>query len=265
MSPGLRQLDVSIDLRTVLISGGGRGIGRAAGLAFARQGFAVAVGARTGAQVEEVARECRALGVPALGLQLDVADRDSCDGAVDRCLDEWRRLDVLVNNAGTATSHKFIEIDDRTWENTLKVDLTGAFFLTRAALPHMLQRAEGAVISIASIAGKHGAPYIAAYASAKHGLIGLMRSLASEYAASGITFNCVCPGYVDTSMTDGAIATIMERTGRTYEDALRPLLTPQGRLVEAEEVASVCVFLAGRAARSINGQAINVDGGLLQS
>jgi NAD(P)-dependent dehydrogenase (short-subunit alcohol dehydrogenase family) len=251
--------------RTVLISGGGRGIGRAAALAFARDGFAVAVGARTTAEVEAVADDCRAVGVPALALRLDVSDRASCDAAVERCLQEWTRLDVLVNNAGTASSHKFTDVDDETWERTLRVDLTGAFYLTRAAVPQMLERGEGAVISVASIASRQGAPYIAPYVAAKHGLLGLMRSLAAEYARSGVTFNCVCPAYVDTPMTEGAIATIMRKTGRSYEEALRPLLTPQGRLVRPEEVAAICLFLAGPLARSITGQAINVDGGWVQS
>src|SRR5205085_8219048 len=124
---------------------------------------------------------------------------------------------------------------------------------------------QGTVIAVASIAGKVGVAYACDYSAAKHGLIGLMRSLAVEYARRGVTFNCVCPAYVDTALTQQAVANVMARTGRSREEALKPLLTPQGRLVTPEEVAAVCVFLASDAARGINGQAINVDGGQVQS
>jgi NAD(P)-dependent dehydrogenase (short-subunit alcohol dehydrogenase family) len=175
------------------------------------------------------------------------------------------RIDILVNNAGIATSHKFTDIEDEIWERTLRVNLTGPFFMTRAALPGMLHRANGVVIAMASIASKVGAPYIAPYTAAKHGLLGLMRSLSAEYARSGVTFNCVCPSYVDTPMTESAIQNIMQTTGRSRDQAVRALWSPQGRLIDPEEVAAVCLLLAGPRGRSINGQAINVDGGRVQS
>jgi NAD(P)-dependent dehydrogenase (short-subunit alcohol dehydrogenase family) len=225
----------------------------------------VAVAARTLSEIEAVASECRSLGTSAFAAQLDVTNPVSCAAVVDRCTSEWGSIDVLVNNAGTAESSKFLEIDDDLWQRTLDVDLTGAFYMTRAAIPNMIARSAGAVITISSIAGKVGAQYIAAYSAAKHGVIGLMRSLAAEYRLTGVTFNCVCPGYVDTSMTVTTIENIMRRTGRTREESLRALLTPQGRLIRPEEVAAVCVLLASPEGRSINGQAINVDGGTVQS
>ena len=248
-----------------LISGGGRGIGQAIALAFAREGARVAVGARTLDQVQAVANECRALGANALGLHLDVSTDASCREAVRRVEESWGGIDILVNTAGFARSSKFLDIDDELWQHTLAVDLTGAFFLTRAALPAMLSRGDGAVIAIASIAGKIGGPYIAPYTVAKHGLIGLVRALASEYPRSGVTFNAVCPAFVDTPLTEQSIAKIVERTGRPREAAREALFTPQGRLVRPDEVAAVCVLLARRAGRGINGQAINVDGGTVQS
>ncbi len=250
---------------SVLVTGGGRGIGRAVALAFAAEGASVAVAARTRESLEEVAGECRAAGARAIAVPLDVTDEASCVVAIERCESEWGHLDVLVNNAGLATSQKFTDVDNATWYRTLAVDLTGPFFLTRAALPGMLRRRHGAVITIASIAGKQGAPYIAPYVAAKHGVIGLMRALAAEYAASGVTFNCVCPAYVDTPMTEEAIVHIMRKTGRNREEALGPLLTPQGRLVQPAEVAALCVLLASAIGKGINGQAINVDGGAVQS
>jgi NAD(P)-dependent dehydrogenase (short-subunit alcohol dehydrogenase family) len=250
----------ALEGQTALVTGGGRGIGRAVALAFAREGARVAVAARGEGEIESVARECGGLAVP-----LDVTDEAACRRAVGRCLEAWGRLDVLVNNAGIATSQKFLELDLETWRRVLAVDLDGPFLVTRAALPAMLERGSGAVIAIASVASRVGAPYVAAYTAAKHGLLGLMRSLAAEHARSGVTFNCVCPAYVDTPMTERTIENIVGRTGRTREEALRALLTPQGRLVAPEEVAAVCVLLASPAGRGINGQAIGVDGGQVQA
>jgi NAD(P)-dependent dehydrogenase (short-subunit alcohol dehydrogenase family) len=250
----------TLEGRTALVTGGGRGIGREVALAFAREGARVAVAARTVSEVEAVAREC---GAGAVGVRLDVTDEASCAAAVERAERALGGIDVLVNNAGVATSHKFTDLDTGTWRRIMAVDLDGAFFMTRAAVPGMLRRGSGAVIAIASISSKTGAPYISAYTAAKHGLLGLMRALASEYARRGVTFNCVCPAYVDTPMTEASVENIMARTGRTREQALEPLLTPQGRLVSPAEVAAVCVLLASDAGRGINGASIDVDGGLL--
>ena len=243
------------------MTGGGRGIGRSIALAFAREGARVAVAARTGAEVEAVAAEC---GRDAIAVPLDVTDEAACAAAVERAERELGGLDVLVNNAGIAISHKFTDLDTVTWRRIMAVDLDGPLFLTRAAVPGMLRRGSGSVIAVASVAAKVGAPYVAAYTAAKHGLLGLMRALAAEYASRGLTFNCVCPGYVDTAMTEATVANIVARTGRTREQALAPLLTPQGRLVAPDEVAAVCVLLASAAGRGINGVAVNVDGGQLQ-
>ncbi|TMC11452.1 MAG: SDR family oxidoreductase [Chloroflexi bacterium] len=251
----------ALEGRNALVTGGGRGIGREIALAFAREGARVAVAARTAAEIEAVAAEC---GGGAIAIPLDVADEAACAAAVERAERELGGLDVLVNNAGVAASHKFTDVDTATWRRILAVDLDGPFFLTRAAVPGMLRRGSGTVIAVASIAAKLGAPYIAPYTAAKHGLLGLMRALAAEYAAKGLTFNCVCPGYVDTPMTEASVANIMARTGRTREQALAPLLTPQRRLVAPAEVAAVCVLLASDAGRGINGAAINVDGGQVQ-
>ncbi|HLQ62420.1 MAG TPA: SDR family NAD(P)-dependent oxidoreductase [Candidatus Acidoferrales bacterium] len=245
---------------TALVTGGGRGIGKAVCLAFAREGARVAAAARTVAEIEAVAAETGGLALP-----LDVTDEAACRGAVERVEREWGGLDVLVNNAGISGGRKFAEIDAATWRRTLAVDLDGAYLMIRAALPGMLQRKRGAVIQVASVAGRVGVPYAADYVAAKHGLIGLSRALAAEFPRSGVTFNCVCPAFVDTPMTQRTVANIVGRTGRTPADAEKALHTPQGRLVQPEEVAVVCVLLASPAGRGINGQALNVDGGQVQS
>jgi len=247
--------------KVALVTGASSGIGRASALAFAREGALVAVAARSQVEIELVAREC---GPGAVAVPLDVTDEDACEAAVARVERELGGLDVLVNNAGIAISQKFTDADTATWRRLMAVDLDGPFFMTRAAVRGMLQRGSGAVIAIASIASKVGGPYLSAYTAAKHGLLGMMRALAAEYARQGLTFNCVCPGYADTPMTEATIANIMARTGRTREQALEPLLTPQGKLVAPAEVAAVCVLLASDAGRGINGAAINVDGGEVQ-
>ncbi|HVC99701.1 MAG TPA: SDR family NAD(P)-dependent oxidoreductase [Candidatus Dormibacteraeota bacterium] len=250
-----------LDGMTALVTGGGRGIGRAVALAFAAEGARVAVAARTSAEIEAVAAEC---GGGAIAIPLDVTDEAACGAAVAVVKERMGGLQLLVHNAGIATSHKFIDLDTASWRRVMAVDLDGPFFLTRAALPLLLEGGEGAVIAIASVAARVGMPYVAAYTAAKHGLLGLMRALAAENVRRGITFNCVCPGYVDTPMTEQSVANIMARTGRSREQALEPLLTPQGRLVTPEEVAAVCLLLASREGRGITGQALNVDGGFFQ-
>ncbi|MCA1817059.1 MAG: 3-oxoacyl-ACP reductase FabG [Acidobacteria bacterium] len=254
-----------LDNRLSVITGGGRGIGRAVALAFAREGASVALLARTSAEVEraaaEIAEEC---GVETLHATCDVSNADEVARAFASVAEKFGRgCDVLVNNAGVAESAPFLKTDQEMWQRHLAINLTGTFLCTRAALPAMLERGWGRVINVASIAGKTGAPYISAYAASKHGVLGLTRSLALEVAAKGVTVNAVCPGYVDTEMTTRALRNIEEKTGRPAADALEAIRrqSPQQRLVTSEEVAAVALLLASDEGRGINGQAINVDGG----
>ncbi|HZQ78520.1 MAG TPA: SDR family NAD(P)-dependent oxidoreductase [Acidimicrobiia bacterium] len=255
----MRSTGGSLAGRVALVTGAGRGIGAAIARAFAGEGAVVGLAARTGPEIEAVAADCGGGGARAF--VADLSDESACAALVRRVEDGVGPLDVLVNNAGIATSAKFVDTSTAEWRRVMALDLDAPFFLTRAALPGMLARSRGAVINIASVAARAGFPYVAAYTAAKHGLLGLTRALAAEYPASGVTFNCVCPFYVDTAMTETTVANIMARTGRSRDEALAPLLTPQGRLVAAEDVAAVCLLLASDAGRSINGQAVNVDGG----
>lgn len=248
--------------KRALVTGGGRGIGRSAALALASAGARVAIAARTTSEIEEVARSC---GGGAIAIPLDVTSEDSCFRCSKVAISELGGIDLLVHSAGVAASHKFTDLTTEEWHRVMSVDLDGPFLMIRSVLPAMLAQRSGTVVAIASIAAKVGLPYLAAYSAAKHGLLGLIRSLAADYAGAGITFNCLCPGYVDTSMTEATIEKIMSRSGRSRAEALGPLLTPQGRLVTPEEVAAACVFLASDAGRSITGQAINIDGGAVQS
>jgi len=237
------------------VTGGGRGIGRAIALAFAKEGARVAVAARTQEQVAAVAEE---IGGGARALVCDVSSPQS---VAEMFAD--LKPDILVNNAGIAESATFVSTTDELWHRHLAINLSGTFYCTRAALPAMLEKGWGRVINIASIAAKTGAPYVAAYAASKHGVLGLTRSLAVEVAARGVTVNAICPGYVETEMVSRGIEQITSKTGRSAEEALGALkrMSPQNRLVTPEEVAAVALLLASDEGRGITGQGINIDGG----
>jgi 3-hydroxybutyrate dehydrogenase len=256
---------MSLSNKVALITGGGRGIGRAIALAFAREGARVAVASRTLEQVREVADEIERLTrTKALALVCDVSDPTN----VERMFSAVREglehdVDILVNNAGIAESATLVNTSNELWQRHLAINLSGTFYCTRAALPAMLKNGWGRIINIASIAGKTGAPYIAAYAASKHGVMGLTRSVAVEVGAGGVTVNAICPGYVDTDMVSRGIERITTRTGLSADEALDSLkkMSPQNRLVTPEEVASLALLLASEEGRGINGQGLNIDGG----
>jgi 3-hydroxybutyrate dehydrogenase len=249
----------------VLVTGAGRGIGRAIALRFASAGYAVGVAGRSESAIRAVADEIASMGAEAHAVRCDVTMRDSVDRAViesDRTLGQ---PDVLVNNAGAADSVPFSAMEDELWHRMLAVNLTGTYYCMRAVLPGMLERQRGRVINIASIAGRTGFAYTAAYCAAKHGVVGLTRSVALEAAGKGVTVNAICPGWVDSDMTRDSIARIVRTTGRTADEARSAIerMNPQRRLIQPDEVAALAVFLAGPDAHGINGQALGVDGGEL--
>lgn len=251
--------------KIALITGGGRGIGRAVAFAFAREGAQVALAARTASEVERVAAEIKdECGVETLSAACDVSDARQVERVFAHLAESFGRgCDVLVNNAGIAESAPLLKTDDELWQRHLAINLTGTFLCTRAALPAMIERGWGRVINVASIAGKTGAPYITAYAASKHGVLGLTRSVALEVATKGVTVNAICPGYVDTDMTTRALDKIEAKTGRPAAETLEAIkrMSPQQRLVTPAEVAALALLLASDEGRGINGQAINVDGG----
>jgi 3-hydroxybutyrate dehydrogenase len=250
----------SLTGRRALVTGGGRGIGRAVAIALAGAGASVAVAARTRAEVDDVARE---IGAPAIAATVDVADPDSVRALFRDVRAKLGAIDILVNGAGIAPSAPLAKTTDAQWRQAIDVNLSGSFHCLREALPAMAAAGWGRAINVASIAGKTGMPYIAAYAASKHGVLGLTKVAALEYAAHGVTVNAVCPGYVDTPMTDVSVRRIVEKTGMAEKDIRQRLAdsSPQKRLYTVDEVAALVLFLCGDAAAGINGQALSIDGG----
>lgn len=252
--------------KVALVTGAGRGIGRAVSLALAAAGADVALLARTSSQLADCAVAVESIGRRALPLPVDVTDAPSVEQGVERVAAELGPVAVLVNGAGVAPSLKFLETADDLWLSTLSTNLSGPFYLCRAVLPQMLKAGWGRIINVASTAGRVGYKYNAAYVASKHGLVGLTRALALETAAHGVTVNGVCPGFVDTAIVSAAVADLVARSGRSPHEARRAFesMSPQGRLMTPEEVAQAVLFLTTEAARGINGQSIIIDGGGVQ-
>src|SRR5260221_8813999 len=236
--------------RRALVTGGGRGIGRAVALDLGRAGAAVAVAARTRAEVEKVAAEVEGEGGRAVARPIDVADPEGVRAAFAQAREALGGIDILVSGAGVAPTAPLARTSDAVWRQVLETNLSGVFYGLREALREMTARGWGRGVNLASIAGKTGYPYIGAYAASKHGVLGLTKCAALEVATTGVTVNAVCPGYVDTPMLEAGVARIVEKTGLTPEEARRRLadLSPQKRLYTAEEVSAPVLFLCGEAA-----------------
>jgi NAD(P)-dependent dehydrogenase (short-subunit alcohol dehydrogenase family) len=228
--------------RTVVVTGGAKGIGKAVAERFAA----------AGERVEALGRD-----------ELDVTDEEQVTAFFERL----GRVDVLVNNAGVASSASLARTTLDDWRAHLDVNATGAFLCTRAVVSGMIERGDGRIVTVASVAGLHGMRYTAAYAASKHAAVGLMRATAAELAGTGVTANAVCPAWVRTDMTKRTVANIVEKTGRTAEEAESDLeaMTSLGRLLEPDEVAAAVAFLASPEAAAINGQALVLDGGGVQT
>jgi NAD(P)-dependent dehydrogenase (short-subunit alcohol dehydrogenase family) len=245
------------------VTGASRGIGRTIVEHLAASGHQVAITARSVGDLQSLADS---LDVPTLVLPADVTDPGAPDRLVADVVAAWGGIDVAVLNAGEAISAPIHRTDDELWQQMLEVNLTAPFRFIRAAVPPMKQAGFGRIIVIASIASKIGAPYITAYSAAKHGVIGAVRSAAIELATTGVTVNAVCPGYVDTPLTDRALESIVAKTGLDMAAARATLENshPIKRLITTDEVASVVDMLVADTG-GITGQGIVIDGGSVQS
>jgi NAD(P)-dependent dehydrogenase (short-subunit alcohol dehydrogenase family) len=245
-----------------LVTGASKGIGAACALALSQAGHRVALVSRDAASLRAVAET---LPGDALVVPADLLDPAAPETVFARVEEEWGPVEVLVVNAGASMSAPLVRTTDEDWQRMLDLNLTAPFRCLRRALPAMTDAGFGRVVVIASIAGKVGSARIAAYTASKHGVLGLVRTAAAEVASSGVTVNAVCPGYVDTPMTDESVENIAAGTGRSEDDARATLerMQPIGRLVTVEEVAATVMLCVDNAA--INAQGINVDGGSVQS
>ena len=256
-----------LEKRGAVVTGGGRGIGAATAHALARAGARVVVSARTTAEIEQVAGQLREAGSEAWAVACDITEPDQIANLVDTAREHLGQVDILINNAGIASSAPLKAVTLEEWNRILAVNVTGPFLCTQGFMPGMLEKGWGRVVTVASIAGKVGHPYISAYCASKHAVIGFTRAVATEVASKGVTVNAVCPGYVDTPMTDQSLDRIAEKTGLDRDKARHHLeqLSPQGRLIEAAEVAYLVVSLCSPQAKGVNGQAVVLDGGTVQS
>ena len=250
------------DGSVAVVTGGGQGIGAAIARALAAEGAAIVVAARTADRIEKVAAEIRGGGGKAWAVQCDVTDAASVHSLAQAAARRAGVVDILVNNAGTAHSAPLGKITLEDWNRVFAVNATGTFLCTQAFIPAMVMRKQGSVVNVASVAGLAGARYIAAYAAAKHAVIGLTRSVAAELEGTKVTCNAVCPGFVDTEMTKESVARVVAKTGKAPAETLTAMLASAGqkRLITPEEVAEAVLRLCDPHGQRPNGKAITITG-----
>jgi 3-oxoacyl-[acyl-carrier protein] reductase len=239
-----------------LVTGGGRGLGRAIALALARQGADVGVNYRSNADsAAEVVAQIGAMGRSAIPIQGDTsAGRAACEAIVKAAIDEFGKVDILVNNAGITRDNLMMRMDEEEWQSVIDTNLSGPFWMTRAIARPMLKARSGRIINMSSVAGRMGNVGQANYASAKAGLIGLTKSVARELASRGITCNAIAPGLIETELTADIPAAAREFVINS---------TPLGYIGSVEDVAAAAVYFASDEARYVTGQVLGVDGGMM--
>ncbi len=248
--------------KVAVVTGGGRGIGRAIAVALAHASARVAVTGRSADVLHQTCAEISQHGGEAAAFPGDIADAGTVHNTFEQIRSTLGPVDILVNNAGMTASVKFTDMDDALWEQIMRVNATGPYLCCKAVVPHMIEQKWGRIVNIASIAALSGLPYSVSYSASKHALLGLTRSLALELGRYGITSNAICPGWTDTDMLHTAVANIVEKTGRTEDEARASVLalSKQPRVITPEEVAAVTLELVSAAGANRNGEAIVLDG-----
>ena len=247
-----------------IVTGGSRGIGAAIADELARLGADLTLIGRTADTLEQAAGDIyHRHQVAVTPVVADVTDEAAIVAAFESIRERVPQPEILINNAGGATSAPFARLEREQWDTAITLNLTSAYLCTQQIVPAMLDAGYGRIVNIASTAGLTGYRYVTAYCAAKHGLVGLTRALALELARKGITVNAVCPGFTETDMLDQSVQNIVEKTGRSADQARAELAAgnPQGRLIQPQEVAATVGWLCLPTAAAINGQAVSVDGG----
>jgi 3-oxoacyl-[acyl-carrier protein] reductase len=240
--------------QTAVVTGAGRGIGRAIALKFAAEGADVVCASRTQENSEKVAAEIRALGRKAWAFAVDVADSAAVSVAAEKILTDCGKVDILVNNAGVARDGLVMRMSDADWDTVLDTNLKGAFLFTKAFSRGFAKQRSGRIINISSVIGLIGNPGQSNYAASKAGLIGFTQSVAREFASRGITANCIAPGFIETDMTS-------ELNAELKANILRQI--PMGKFGASEDIANAALFLASPSASYVTGQVLTVDGGMV--
>lgn len=252
-----------LDGKTAVVTGGGQGIGAAVVHALADAGASVVVSGRTLSKLEQIAEELRQEGRNVWAAACDVSDPAAIARLAAVAKEKLGPVDILVNNAGVAHSAPIARTSLEDWEKMFRINATGAFLCLQAFLPDMLEKKWGRIVNVASMAGLTGAPYIIAYTASKHALVGLTRAAAAEVGKHGVTVNAVCPGYVETPMTEATIENIVRKTGKSADEARQAILStmPAGRMILPEEVATAVLALVTDESGTRNGEAVVIDGG----
>lgn len=250
-----------LENKVAIVTGGGRGIGRAIAEAFAKEGASVAIISRNVGNLKDTAATLSQHGNNVMAVPCDIRTAGNVDKAISDVVDKFGKIDVLVNNSGASGMNPLDRPDDSKWIDIINTNLTGMYLVTKRVLRSMND--EGRVINISSVLGKFGVPGYTAYCTSKHGVIGFTRALAQELAPRKITVNAICPGWVDTEMATEGIMEISSHIGVSPEDFKKDALTrvPLGRFLDPEEVANLALYIASDAAKSMTGQALNICGG----
>jgi NAD(P)-dependent dehydrogenase (short-subunit alcohol dehydrogenase family) len=257
--------------KVAVVTGGGRGIGKAISLAMAGEGASVVVASDVESEIQDVVQQIEKLGCQAMSYVMDITKSEEVNQFAEAVAKRFGKIDILVNNAGVVGKRFFVfQSDDAIWRNTIEVNLFGTYYCTKAFLPKMIELQQGRIINIASISGKQASPTNSAYAASKHAVIGLTRTVAAELGLLGltkITCNAICPGVANTGMLTGPgmildeLAKLLNTSRENVMEERIKTMNIQHRIMDPEEISAMAVYLASDDARGITGQAINVCGG----